>query len=482
MDPDVIGQSGEDLFGGIYAATIRDDLNSIPTMSLVMDFDDLFDPSSGIYSNPWGEGVAWERPGSLELIQPDGSEGFQIDCGVRIYGGVGRREDKKTFRLLFKGQYGAAKLRYPLFGEDATDEFDTIILRAEFNDGWQWRDAWDQPQYARDEFVRRTQLALGSEAPLGTHVHLYINGIYWGMYNPVERPDAGFGASYFDCDSDDWDGINSGSPINTANDPERYSRTINAWNTMMSLTQDVANASTEEGRTAAYEKLQGNNPDGINNPAWEDYLDVDQYIDYLIANYYGGNTDWPWKNYYVGRENSPDSTGFKFFTWDAEWVLNLRCNVDTNQIYNTSGVAAPFHNLRASKEFRVRFGDHIHKAFFNGGPLYVDLANPAWDPAHPERNMPASQYMDIIQEVESPIVAESARWGDQHREPPYTREVEWRDELNDLLTNWFPERSDNVLQHFRDAGLYPNIVAPSFNQHGGEVPSGFNLTMSAPSG
>ncbi len=44
MDPDVIGQNGEDLFNGIYTATIRDDLKSIPTLSIVMDIDDVFGP------------------------------------------------------------------------------------------------------------------------------------------------------------------------------------------------------------------------------------------------------------------------------------------------------------------------------------------------------------------------------------------------------------------------------------------------------
>ncbi|MHC4109769.1 MAG: lamin tail domain-containing protein, partial [Planctomycetota bacterium] len=66
MDPDVVAQDGSDLFGGIYAATIKDDLKSIPTMSVVMDVNDLFGPG-GIYSNPRNGGVKWEMPGSVEL-------------------------------------------------------------------------------------------------------------------------------------------------------------------------------------------------------------------------------------------------------------------------------------------------------------------------------------------------------------------------------------------------------------------------------
>ena len=39
-----------------------------------------------------------------------------------------------------------------------------------------------------------------------------------------------------------------------------------------------------------------------------------------------------------------------------------------------------------------------------------------------------------------------------------------------------------MLNQLRAAGLYPNAAAPAFNQHGGAVPAGFNLTMNAPSG
>ena len=38
---------------------------------------------------------------------------------------------------------------------------------------------------------------MGWPACHGTWVHLYINGLYWGVYNPTERPDASFMASYY---------------------------------------------------------------------------------------------------------------------------------------------------------------------------------------------------------------------------------------------------------------------------------------------
>ena len=56
LDPDIVGNFdangnpiGGDLYGGVYAAQLKDALLSIPTMSIVMDLDDLFSASAGIY-------------------------------------------------------------------------------------------------------------------------------------------------------------------------------------------------------------------------------------------------------------------------------------------------------------------------------------------------------------------------------------------------------------------------------------------------
>jgi len=90
----------------------------------------------GIYTNSTLQGINWERPASVELFDSEGLEGFQVNCGIRIQGGWFRSHSgtkKHSFRLLFKAEYGPTKLEYPLFGTEAVDEFDTLILRAGFN-------------------------------------------------------------------------------------------------------------------------------------------------------------------------------------------------------------------------------------------------------------------------------------------------------------------------------------------------------------
>ncbi|MBN2131715.1 MAG: CotH kinase family protein, partial [Sedimentisphaerales bacterium] len=445
MDPDIVIP---------HAETIIEDLKSLPTMSLVMNVHYLFSSDHGIYANPYSEGVAWEHPGSIEMIYPDGEEGFQSNCGVRIYGGVGRREKKKSFRLLFKGTYGATKLRHPLFGNDATDEFDTIILRANFNDGYPF--GQDVSQYIRDEYCRRLQLALGHPSPHGKFVHLYVNGLYWGLYNPTERADASFAASYFGGEKEDYDAYNSGSPTGDSSSQ--------SWNALQSAVR--SGLETNEG----YQRLQGNNPDGTPNPAYTDYLDVESYIDFMFANIFVGNTDWPGHNWY-GAMNRVNSTGFHFFMWDAEWVLGIQVGhgLDSDLYVNRTNVSGnmcdAYARLRNNPEFRLQFADQVHRAFFNNGPMHVDFSRPAWDPDRPETNRCAALYAELAEMIERAMVAESARWGDVHGGSPRTVE-QWRAERDRLLHTYMAQRPGIVLSQLRNASLYPSVDAPVFNVNG----------------
>ena len=339
-------------------------------------------------------------------------------------------------------------------------------------------------------------MAAGHPSSHGTLPHLYLNGVYWGLYNLRERPDARFAETTFDIDDEEWDGLNTGNPVNASDDPARAARTFAAWDTLVSRSQAVTSAGgNRAARHAAFMNVMGLNADGSNNPNSENFLDTDNYIDYLLLNFHMVNADWPGRNFYCGRHNSPDSEGFKFFVWDPELSLNLSQGgpderdsaVDDNRIEAESNapnndrttVTVPFHRLRPSEAFRIRFADRAHRMLFNGGVLYVDPENPVWDPANPERNRPAALYSSIADQVESPAVGESARWGDQHTRDALTVDVEWVAQRDLILNTWLPARSAIFLQQLKDADLYPDTDAPAFNQHGGTIPSGFPLIITA---
>jgi len=305
----------------------------------------------------------------------------------------------------------------------------------------------------------------------GIFVHLYVNGLYWGLYNPCERPDASFCADYYGGDKEDWDAIHD---LSASNGDKA------AWNQMTSKCRQAAHSNQ------AYQELQGNNPDGTPNPEYPNLLDVTNYIDYLIVNLWGGNWDWPWKNWWAGRDRTVNSTGFKFYCWDYENTMgnNLgRSPLDKNALENNfSSAGEPHQSLERNPEYRMLFADRVHKFFFNRAILTPESL--------------IRRYTDLAATVEKAIVAESARWGDQHHSIPLTLE-DWYDHgsnYNDgragrdwILNYYLPQRSDIVLQQFRNAGLYPNVDAPTFGingayQHGGIISADDLLSMTAPAG
>ena len=111
MDPNIVNVSP-------WSTQIESALKAIPTISLVTNLSNLFDPATGIYVNAFNDGREWEKPVSMELINPDGSTGFQIDAGMRIRGGWSLADDnpKHGFRIFFRSDYGDSKLEYPFYG------------------------------------------------------------------------------------------------------------------------------------------------------------------------------------------------------------------------------------------------------------------------------------------------------------------------------------------------------------------------------
>jgi len=465
MDPDVIGNFddngnplGGDLYSGTYADKIRDSLLSIPTISIVTETDNLFGPD-GIYTNSGGQGLNYERPASVEWINTDGTTGFQVDAGLRIYGGAFRGMGltrKKTFRLLFKGIYGPTKLDFPLFdAEDAATKFDTIILRGGANDGW---NNWgkQKTQYIVDEYMRRTQLALGQPAGHGTFAHLYLNGLYWGLYNPVERPEASFAATYFGGEKEEWDAINSGAATGESSTA--------TWNELRNFDNNYDLSTMED-----YQRLQGNDPDGTPNPAYTNLLDVDNYIAYMFSNFWGGTGDWPGHNWYGACKKPPESTGYKFFNWDSEGAIVIWSSLNANVTGVNNSLAEPYAALKNNEEFKLLFADYAHQWLYNGGPA---TSGPSYQ-----------RYKELADEVELAIIAESARWGDQASATPYTQ-AHWSSQCDYILNTYMPQRPDIVLNQLRDPGLglYPSLSAPVVTPHGGHVDAGFELTMTVPSG
>ena len=457
VDPDVVGQNGRDRFNRLYANTIIDDLKSAPTISLVMDKDDWFG-SRGIYINQSQDGT--ERVASIEFIDPNTKDEFQVNCAIAMQGGVSgggtSLQRWKSFKLSMRPRFktqtddlmatgGPPKLNFKLFADSPVERHNTFVLDGVLNHSWlhPGSDQRDTALYVQDQYVADLHNEMGGHSPHGSYAHIYINGLYWGMYYIHERPDHAWAAEMFGADEDEYDSIKHYSG-NVINNGIGGSATAN-YNSMVSAANAVQSDPTN---LAKYNTLTQK-------------LDVDNFITYLLANWFCGNHDWPQKNWYATHRNHTDGR-WRFHSWDAEHTLEGGNDVGKSP--------SDIHNkLDGNAEYRMRFADHVHQYFFNGGPLSYPAA--------------AQLYQKRINQIDRAIVGESARWGDNRRSTPYTRE-DWLKTASGKLSSFFSGRSNSVLNTLKSANLYPSVSAPVFringvNQHGGHVESNGRLTMTA---
>ncbi len=470
MDPNIVGHA-------TWGPQLRDALTQIPSLSIVTDQHHLTGASDGIYTHASSDGDTWERPTSVELINPDNTPAFQVNAGLRIRGGFSRGgfNPKHSFRLFFRSAYGPSRLRYQLFGEDGADDFDKIDLRTAQNYAWSNNTGNDERHntFLRDVFHRDCQRDVGQPYTRSSYYHLYLNGQYWGLYQTQERSESAFAESYLGGRREDWDVVKpSGGGVNPVDG------TIDAYRDLHAL------ALAGFAADADYYAVQGKNPDGSDNPALPVYVDVDNLIDYMLINFFCGNRDGPLNlgnsgpnNFYGIRNRAPEARDpWRWLCHDSEHSMAAgNHSLSTNMTTTVStGQSAPAFNprwlsqqLAQNPRYRQRFGDRVQKHFFNGGALTEARNLERW-------NARAAQ-------IDLAIIAESARWGDQHNEPPLDKGT-WQTELDWVTGVFFTGRNAVVLDQLRGAGLFPTTGAPSFNQHGGSVPSGFGVAITAPGG
>ncbi|MCF7972218.1 MAG: CotH kinase family protein [Phycisphaerae bacterium] len=453
--------------------SVQEALLDIPTVSIAMRLEDFISDATGIYANPQSR---WERKCSVEYVLPNSSEGFQEDCKIEIHGNASRRPfrmQKHSLRLTFTSAYGVSKLKYPLFPESDVEIFNQLVLRACFTDSWglvSWTSSRYRPndsQYLRDIWMKDSLRDMGQPSSHGNFVHLYVNGLYFGLHNLTERLGEDFFAEHLGGEPEDWE-------VN-----EDFSSPDARWRAMMAI---------DPGTSAGFGQMQ-------------DTLDMENFADYMLLHFYADAEDWPHHNGYAAANAVSGDGRFRFFVWDQEIVLDYHGRA-ASRIDNAQGAGELFQKLRASAEFRLLFADRVYKHCFHDGALSEGASQ--------------TRYLNLGTGIDKAIVAESARWGDTQMSTPYgnsiqqpnpltninhdlyppvpngpdyylTREDSWLVELDNVIQNYIPAIHDTsnafaLVNLLRSKDLYPKIDPPEFllnwiPQHGGYAAQGDPLVI-----
>jgi hypothetical protein len=337
---------------------------SFPVISIVMNNEDLFGYKSGIYvlgksyldkdkyirkniplNLPWWEypsnyldkGSDAERRTHIEFFEPSGNKGFSLFGGIRINGNATRGFAQKSLRICFRKKYGAAALNYQLFASNPVETFNAFILRNSGND-------WDKTMF-RDAFMQSLMQNTNVDIQDYRPSVVFLNGEYWGIHNIRERFDE-----------------------NYLNNKYRISKDSI---TILELTGSVSYGHKREadGFSQLLDFVKQNDISVRKNYDFlKSKIDIESFSDFVIANLFFCNSDWPnnnvkfWRynNDTLSHEGSVKDGRWRWMLYDTDWGFGYNTeSVPTKNLLEkarkTGSIGILFNALIRNKDFVSQF-------------------------------------------------------------------------------------------------------------------------------
>jgi autotransporter-associated beta strand protein len=394
-------------------------------------WDNLGDMSA--FNMPLLYGRCAERPAAFEYYPTNGVS-LRTDLGLRISSsGYSRPRlvlsdqpgnrftptdptKKPSFNIFFRGELGDSPADYAFFPESRVTKFENMRLRAGKND--------ISNPFIADELMRRLFIGTGQQGAIGSFVSLYINGVWKGYFNFCEHLREAFMQQHYNSIAT-WD-----------------VQQVNAF---------ASGDNLHWKNTLAV--LRTNDLSKVSNYVLAlNYIDTENFADYLIVHTFAAQGDWPNNNWVAARERSTAGR-WRFYMWDAEMSFGLSTgratsfDSFTNDLLiadaKTTGnryIPAIYTLLSASPEFKLRFADRVQKHLFNEGCMT-------------KSNM-QSLYLKLRDTI-NPIMKETVNAT-----------------VNEsFYNNWIVSdvRRSVYFTQLTQQGLWPSTLAPEFSQYGGTL-------------
>lgn len=351
----------------------REYYETMPIISLVTDYDNLFSSSKGIYvlgdqyyawkesetynkdtfeafipANYNSRGKEWERPCYIQLYE-NGRSVFAQNVGMRIHGNWSRRFPQKSITLYARKEYGEGKMKYPFFGQECKDangnvinKFDRILLLSDNGDGGvSFRDELNS------ELMKNTYA--------DTHAYrgciLFINGELWGLYSMQEKQDEHHLSAHYGVSKDNITIIKTGS-------------------------LDEGSEAVAKQYENVFTTILHMDPSDERNMAWvRQVLDLDSFIDLMVCESYIANKDFA-NNWSTWRVNDTDPGNpyadgrWRFILYDTDYSEKghyVTYDSFTNLVTEpwTYGPGALFEKLMQFPEFSEKFNTRFDELLKN---------------------------------------------------------------------------------------------------------------------
>ena len=281
---------------------VRDQDYYLPVLSVVSDWDFLYSDEIGVmvkgYNGRPGNGQSsdcnwnmdWERPVNFSYIDANGEMVINQDVNLEMCGGWSRAWTPHAFKLKGDKELGGEKnLLYPFFDQKPYIRNRTLQIRNGGN---------DNTCRFKDPSIQYILQSSGVNVDCQSYqpVHEFINGEYIGVLNMREPNNKHYVYANYGWDDDEIDQFEM-SPDSAY---VQKCGTPDAWNDLIALSANAADADT-------YNEIC-------------QLLDIDAYANYMAAELYLGNWDWPQNNLKGFRHR--DNGKFRFVFYDMDGSFN----------------------------------------------------------------------------------------------------------------------------------------------------------------
>ena len=422
---------------------------TLPTVSVTTETDNYFGFVNGIYvpgksyadspvgygQNRWGKPYAnyhqdgWERESVIELFETgQATAAFTQRLGVQMHGGGTRAIPQKTLYMICRnGEYGSPAVDYPLFPDRPATSYKRFLLRNSGND-WYGTDIPGVATMFKDAVFHRIVTNLNISVMAYRPVNVFLNGEYWGIHNLRESYDKHYMATRYGLDPDNMDIL--------MHEEDTYD------NDKVHIARIDGDKNADEEYEELLEQIKANPPSTAEGYAFiESKIDVTNHVDYIIAESFFANTDWPINNCDFWRAHTNESaTVYGDGRW--RWMLY---DLD---VAGEKGADFDMFDYLTSKKmtgedepgFLINqlWKNEAFKAYFIA--RYTELLNTVFKPVRTE-----AIIRDAAAAIEPEIERHFRRWGRE------TTLAEWQHAVDVALVDFTAARYTNSFVHLNEA-------------------------------
>ncbi len=290
---------------------------SLAAIFVTTDPLSMFSPDSGLYMtgnnasmmDPKKGANFWsnrELPVYVEMFEPGQPKtpAFGVMGDYKISGQYSRAKEKKSFAVTLREEYGEKRLKYTLFPDHPElKKFKAFSLRNFGNNSGN--------DYVRDRLGTSMTDGLDVDYQRGRYVIVYYNGKYYGIHDLRERNNEYYYETKYGYDPNDIDLL-----ATTSSGTDEASTGSSAdYKSMLDWLQ-----SNELKSDANYQKIA-------------DQVDIDNFINYMQAEMFLNNSDWPHNNMKKWRVASQKSK-WRWFLYDTDFGFGVSYNTQTGNVFS----------------------------------------------------------------------------------------------------------------------------------------------------